>query len=51
MLAGGADNDEISSFNFPASRDIVSCGSGNDRAEVDRKDLVGANCEEVLLFN
>ncbi len=50
VLDGGDGNDEVSAFNSPASRDIVGCGDGFDRAEVDRKDIVGDDCERVLLF-
>ncbi len=51
VLGGGAGNDEVSAFNFPASRDIVGCGTGRDYAEVDRKDIVGEDCERVRLFS
>jgi Ca2+-binding RTX toxin-like protein len=48
VLAGGDGSDELSANNAPASRDIVSCGPGRDSAEVDRKDVVGKDCERVL---
>jgi hypothetical protein len=50
VLGGGAGNDEVTAFNFPASRDIVACVAGRDSAEVDRRDRVGDDCERVLLF-
>lgn len=50
VLAGSAGNDELGADNTPASREIVSCGSGRDSAEVDRKDIVGEDCERVLLL-
>ena len=49
-LAGGKGNDRFLTENRPAARDIVSCGAGNrDSAEVDRKDIVGDDCERVRI--
>lgn len=42
-------NDDLLTFNRPASRDIVSCGAGRDFADVDRKDVVGDDCERVTV--
>ena len=45
---GGDGNDDLLTYNRPATRDIVNCGAGSrDRAEVDRKDVVRDNCEKV----
>lgn len=46
-LSGGKGNDNLLTFNRPAARDIVSCGAGRDSADVDRKDVVGDDCERV----
>jgi hypothetical protein len=47
ILEGGHGRDSIESGNFPASRDIVSCGAGRDRADADRKDIVSDDCERI----
>ncbi len=52
ILKGGDGNDWFMSFSFnrPAARDIVRCGDGSrDHAEVDRKDIVGDDCESVRI--
>jgi Ca2+-binding RTX toxin-like protein len=49
-LSGGGGDDTIVTFNGPAARDIISCGAGRDIAYVDRKDIVGDDCERVELF-
>ena len=46
-LGGGKGNDNLLTFNRPAARDIVGCGAGRDSADVDRKDVVGDDCERV----
>ncbi len=46
-LSGGGGNDIFLVDNVPASKDIVSCGSGFDRLVADRKDVVAADCERV----
>jgi Ca2+-binding RTX toxin-like protein len=43
-LLGGAGNDTITAND--GVRDVVDCGAGNDRATVDRRDVV-RNCERV----
>lgn len=49
-LTGGGGNDNLLTFNRPAARDVVSCGAGNhDNADVDRKDVVGNDCEKVSI--
>jgi Ca2+-binding RTX toxin-like protein len=49
-LSGGGGDDTISTFNGPAARDIISCGAGRDIAYVDRKDIVGDDCDRVEVF-
>jgi Ca2+-binding RTX toxin-like protein len=50
ILAGGKGNDSFLTYNRPAARDIVSCGDGSrDHADVDRKDIVGDDCERVRI--
>jgi Ca2+-binding RTX toxin-like protein len=50
-LSGGDGDDTIVTFNGPAARDIISCGVGShDVAAVDRKDIVGNDCERVELL-
>ena len=50
VLYGGNGRDFLGAANRPAARDIVSCGAGNrDSAEVDRKDIVGDDCERVRI--
>ena len=46
-LEGGKGNDNLLTFNRPAARDVISCGAGRDFADVDRKDVVGDDCERV----
>jgi hypothetical protein len=45
FLEGAAGHDRLLARDD--ERDLVRCGSGNDRAVVDRKDRVVANCESV----
>lgn len=47
ILDGGEGNDFLGAANRPAARDIVSCGAGRDLAYVDRKDIVGDDCERI----
>jgi hypothetical protein len=49
VLSGGDGNDVLFGDHVPAVKDIVSCGGGFDWAVVDRKDVVGPNCERVRL--
>jgi hypothetical protein len=44
---GGAGSDTLNTRNSPASVDVLDCGAGHDIAKVDRKDIVGRNCEDV----
>jgi Ca2+-binding RTX toxin-like protein len=44
----GDGNDVVAAVNRPAFEDIVSCGNGFDRAIVDRKDVLAADCEKVF---
>jgi Ca2+-binding RTX toxin-like protein len=46
-LSGGSGNDAFFVDNGPATRDIVSCGSGFDRVAADAKDVVAPDCEQV----
>jgi Ca2+-binding RTX toxin-like protein len=48
-LFGGDGNDVISGLNKPADEDVVACGRGFDRAQVNRKDVVAADCEKVFV--
>ena len=48
-LSAGDGNDVIASFNRPAARDTVTCGSGFDRVAADTKDVVASDCEEVAV--
>ena len=48
-LSGGDGNDVISSLNKPADEDVVACGRGFDRAQVNRKDVVATDCEKVFV--
>ena len=48
ILTGGDGNDFLTTANRTAARDIVSCGAGrHDIADVDRKDIVGDDCERT----
>lgn len=44
---GEAGNDTIFAANFPASRDVVHCGTGTDKVIADSLDEVSNSCEEV----
>jgi Ca2+-binding RTX toxin-like protein len=46
-LSSGAGNDVMDILQYPAAKDVLSCGSGFDRAVVDTKDVVAADCERV----
>ena len=48
-LSGGDGSDFLGPFNAPASRDLVSCGTGFDRVLADRKDAVAKDCEKVFV--
>ncbi len=48
-LFGGDGNDVISALNKPADEDVVVCGRGFDRAQVNGKDVVAADCEKVFV--
>ena len=45
MLKGGGGDDVIAARD--GQRDVVSCGPGDDRAKVDRKDRVANDCERA----
>jgi Ca2+-binding RTX toxin-like protein len=51
VLSGGDGNDVFFGDNVPAVKDIVSCDGGFDWAVVDRKDVVGPNCERVRVVH
>jgi hypothetical protein len=38
ILIGGDGTDVLDSFNKPAKKDVLTCGSGFDRVLADRKD-------------
>jgi Ca2+-binding RTX toxin-like protein len=44
-LDGGPGPDAL--FSFDGSADVVDCGSGDDTAQVDRRDRV-VNCETIV---
>jgi hypothetical protein len=46
-LSGGGGDDAFFVDNGPATKDIVTCGSGFDRVAADVKDLVAPDCEQV----
>jgi Ca2+-binding RTX toxin-like protein len=46
-VTGGGGDDVIRAFNKPASKDIIDCGSGFDRAVVDSKDVL-SGCNRVV---
>ena len=48
IVSAGEGNDVVEVFTDPPSKDLVSCGSGFDRALVDRKDVLAADCEKVV---
>jgi Ca2+-binding RTX toxin-like protein len=48
IVSAGEDNDVVAAVNRPAFKDIVTCGGGFDRALVDRKDVLAADCEKVV---
>jgi Ca2+-binding RTX toxin-like protein len=51
LLSGGEGDDIFVADNVPATKDIVSCGSGFDRAIADSKDVVADDCEKVLVVH
>jgi hypothetical protein len=51
IVSGGGGDDIFLTDHVPAVRDIVSCGTGFDRAIVDRKDVVAPDCERVRLIH
>lgn len=46
-VSGDDGDDTIYAANFPASKDIVKCGTGIDEVTADSLDEVGGGCEEV----
>lgn len=48
ILDGGDGGDFLTAWSLPAARDIVNCGAGKDQAVVDRKDIVGDDCERIF---
>jgi Ca2+-binding RTX toxin-like protein len=51
ILTAGDGNDIIITDHVPAVQDLLSCGSGFDRAIVDRKDVVAGDCERVRVVH
>jgi hypothetical protein len=43
-------NDVLAVDNKPAARDVLTCGGGFDRVAADTKDVVAADCEEVVII-
>jgi hypothetical protein len=50
-VSGGSGKDVFLVDNKPAMKDILTCGPGFDRALADRKDLVAADCEKVVVVH
>lgn len=48
---GAAGDDLIDTVSDPPSRDVVSCGSGDDEAQVDPEDDVAGDCEKVEVID
>ena len=48
-LSGAGGNDVFWVDNDPAGKDVVRCGSGFDRVNTDRKDVVAPDCEKVFV--
>jgi hypothetical protein len=46
-LSAGDGNDFVGTWNKPAFKDIVSCGSGFDGVFADRKDVIASDCKRV----
>ncbi len=51
ILSGGDGNDIFVVDNVPAVKVIVSCGGGFDRVLADRRDVVGPDCEKVVIVH
>ena len=51
ILSAVAGNDVMDPVNYPAVKDMASCGSGFDRVVVDGKDVVAADCERVKVVH
>jgi hypothetical protein len=48
-LSAGAGNDGVWVLNWsPVGKDVLSCGSGFDRALADRTDVIAPDCERVF---
>jgi hypothetical protein len=50
-LEGRDGNDHLDTFNHPASRDVVGCCAGRDHAALDRKAVVGDDCQRVRVVH
>jgi Ca2+-binding RTX toxin-like protein len=48
-ISGGPGNDVFWSWNNPAGKDVLTCGSGVDRVFADRNDLAAPDCEKVFI--
>jgi Ca2+-binding RTX toxin-like protein len=48
LLVGAGGNDRLDARDSASSRDTVRCGSGRDVAYVNRRDVVGRDCERVI---
>jgi Ca2+-binding RTX toxin-like protein len=50
-VSGGSGKDVFLVDNKPAMKDILTCGPGFDRALADRKDVVAADCDKVVVVH
>jgi hypothetical protein len=50
-VSGGSGKDVILVDNKPAMKDSLTCGPGFDRALADRKDVVAADCEKLVIVH
>jgi hypothetical protein len=47
-VSGGAGDDIMDAFNYPASSNVVACGPANDRAYTDGTDPIPTSGTAVL---
>ena len=48
VISGGDGDDAIITWQRPAAKDVIDCGSGFDAVLVDSEDVVAPNCERVF---
>jgi len=52
VLSGGEGNDAIFVYReLAAKKDVVFCGDGRDQVLADRADVLGADCERVVVVH